>query len=190
MTRLTALLLPLLLLLPHSQSIAVKNAYYNVEVLVLEHRLPELEGGEVWLKTDLSDLVAELRQSAESSPGADTSPLGRAAVKLAKDGKHRTLAHRQWTQLGQAKSDTKPVRLSGGEQTLDGAARLYQINRSLYLDLNLALGGEKLRLDRPDDAKSPVFRLQEHRRIKLQEVHYFDHPRFGVLVRVMPVGKN
>ncbi|OGI37968.1 MAG: hypothetical protein A2140_09170 [Candidatus Muproteobacteria bacterium RBG_16_62_13] len=190
MTRLTALILPLLLFAGLAGA-APKDTYYNVEVLVVEHRLPDLEGGETWVKTDLTDLVTELRQAGqETNTGSETSVLGRAGTKLAKDGKHRVLVHRHWTQQGQAKSDTKPVRLQNGEKTLDGVARVYQISRSLYLDLNIALTVEKLRLDRPDDAKSPVFRLQEHRRIKLQEIHYFDHPRFGVLVRVMPVGKN
>lgn len=190
MTRLTALILPLLLFAGLT-SAAPKDTHYDVEVLVIEHRLPDLEGGEVWNKTDLSDLVAELRQaSQETNAGSETSTLGRAGAKLVKDGKHRVLVHRRWNQLGQAKSDTKPGRLQNSEQTLDGVARIYQLSRSLYVDLNIALAVEKLRLDRPDDAKSPVFRLQEHRRIKLQEIHYFDHPRFGVLVRVMPVGKN
>lgn len=190
MARLTPLILPLLLFAGLT-SAAPKDTYYDIEVLVIEHRLPDLEGGEVWNKTDPSDLVAELRQpNHETSAGSETSTLGRTGARLVKDGKHRVLVHRHWTQQGQTKSDTKPVRLQNNEQTLDGVARIYQLSRSLYVDLNIALAVEKLRLDRPDDAKSPVFRLQEHRRIKLQEIHYFDHPRFGVLVRVMPVGKN
>ncbi|MEK7734724.1 MAG: CsiV family protein [Pseudomonadota bacterium] len=190
MTRLTTLFLSILLFAGLAGA-ASKDTYYNVEVLVIEHRLPDLEGGEAWVKTDLSDLVTELRQAGqETSAGSETSTLGRAGAKLVKDGKHRLLAHRHWTQLGQAKSDAKPVRLQDSGQTLDGVVHVYQLSRSLYLDLNLALASEKLRLDRPNDAKTPVFRLQEHRRIRLQEIHYFDHPRFGVLVRVMPVGRN
>jgi hypothetical protein len=31
-----------------------------------------------------------------------------------------------------------------------------------------------------------VYRLNESRRIKVSETHYFDHPKFGALVRVSP----
>jgi hypothetical protein len=37
---------------------------------------------------------------------------------------------------------------------------------------------------------APRYRLTEHRRIKLQEVHYLDHPKFGVLVRITQAGKG
>ena len=32
--------------------------------------------------------------------------------------------------------------------------------------------------------RAQVFRLEEKRRIKLEELHYFDHPAFGVLLKV------
>ena len=32
---------------------------------------------------------------------------------------------------------------------------------------------------------SPV-RIKEQRQVKLREIHYFDHPLFGVLVQVTP----
>ena len=34
------------------------------------------------------------------------------------------------------------------------------------------------------DAPAGTFNLHEKRRVKLNEVHYFDHPYFGALVRV------
>lgn len=34
---------------------------------------------------------------------------------------------------------------------------------------------------------TPVYRLSERRRIKTAETHYFDHPKFGVLLRVTPL---
>jgi hypothetical protein len=189
MTRLTALFLSLLLY--SGLAGAAKDTFYAVEVLVIEHRLPELEGGELWIKSDLTDLQNDLRHSGQTTGAApENSPLGRAGARLAKDGKHRVLTHLQWTQQGQSKSETRPARVQDGLQTLDGVVHLYQLGRALYLDLNLVMAAEKLRLDRPDEMKAPPFRLQEHRRIRLQEIHYFDHPRFGVLLRVTPVGRN
>jgi hypothetical protein len=35
-------------------------------------------------------------------------------------------------------------------------------------------------------ADGTVHRLRERRQIKFNEIHYLDHPAFGVLVRVSP----
>ena len=55
--------------------------------------------------------------------------------------------------------------------------------RSLYVELNLALQ------DPRGTSGVKAFHLNEHRRVRPQEIHYFDHPRLGALVRVTAVGK-
>ncbi len=35
--------------------------------------------------------------------------------------------------------------------------------------------------------RTVVYRLKEKWRIKLNEIHYLDHPRFGVIAKVKPV---
>jgi hypothetical protein len=37
------------------------------------------------------------------------------------------------------------------------------------------------------DATPRLFRLTESRRMRSRELHYFDHPLFGVMVEVRPV---
>jgi len=37
---------------------------------------------------------------------------------------------------------------------------------------------------------TPAYRLTEARRVKSSETYYFDHPKFGALVRVSPVKSN
>jgi len=188
--RLTALFALAFLLIGMADAATKTPSMYAIEIAVIEHRLPELEGGEVWVKGKLDELIAEVRQGVEAGPPAENSVLGRAANKLVKSGRHRLLVHRRWTQQALPKSDTNAFRLRSADQTLDGVARFYLVSRSLLVDLHLALAGEKLTLDRPESITGPVFQMLEHRRIKLQEVHYFDHPRFGVLLLVTPLGKN
>jgi Peptidoglycan-binding protein, CsiV len=167
------------------------NNVYEVEVIVFENRMPDLEGGELWRnvpdKSADSD-IAEAINAGEPAP-ADSS-LAAAADALEKSGRHHVLAHLRWQQTAEAKSVSKPVKIANADGGLDGALRFY-LSRYLLVDLNLLLretasggifGGAA--------AEPPVYRLSEYRRVKLLETHYFDHPKFGALVRVSPVKAN
>jgi hypothetical protein len=61
------------------------------------------------------------------------------------------------------------------------------MSRHLHLDVNL-LFRDAATASAPGG--SLVYRLSEQRKLKSQETHYFDHPKFGVLVRVMPLEKE
>mgnify|MGYP002038901611 CR=1 FL=1 len=75
---------------------------------------------------------------------------------------------------------------------LDGTITLYA-QRYLHLALDLwwtqhtdgspVTAGESM----PEEA-ARVFHIREQRRVRLNELHYFDHPRFGVLAMVTRVG--
>ena len=83
--------------------------------------------------------------------------------------------------------NTEPLTL----YQLDGTARLYS-RRYLHLELDLrwtqsangdaARSGELL-----PESTLRSFRLNETRRMRRDQLHYFDHPRFGVLARVSRV---
>jgi Peptidoglycan-binding protein, CsiV len=158
---------------------------YNVEVVVFENLLPDLEGGEIWTRED-AKLPNDLKDAI--NPPEVTSPdsvLTTAAAALTKDGHYRVLVSRHWQQTADAKSETKPVLLESADHRLDGTFRFY-LSRFLHVDMNLILQ------EKPGDdaAATPAFRLSEHRRVKLQDINYFDHPKFGVLVRVTQSGKG
>jgi hypothetical protein len=57
---------------------------------------------------------------------------------------------------------------------VEGTVRL-RTGRLLYVDTDFVLYGEE----------TPV-RLTESRKVKLKELHYFDHPLYGVLLQVTP----
>lgn len=164
---------------------------YAVEVIVFENRLPDLEGGELWRnqpdKSADTDIAVAINAGA---PAAPDSSLSAAADALEKSGHHHVLAHLLWQQTAEAKSVSTPVKISSAEAGLDGALRFY-LSRYLLVDLNLTLrgaaGGGLFGVSEPD---TPVYRLSEYRRVKLLETHYFDHPKFGALVRVAPVKAN
>lgn len=154
---------------------------YDIEVLVFENNQPSLEGGEVWKETLKESGDIEQAAMPEGAPAPD-STLSQAARTLERGGQHRVLVHKHWQQNADIKSDAIPLRLQNANNELDGTLRFY-FNRFLYVELNLTLqdlratGGVK------------ALQLNEHRRVRPQEIHYFDHPRLGALVRVTAVGK-
>ena len=157
---------------------------YDVEVLVFENRLPQLEGGELWTRDNARSPIADLTDAVTlgDAPPED-SPLSTAAKTLERDGNYRVLVYQHWRQTAEERSATKPVRLRNTDGQLDGTLRFY-LSRFLHVDLDLAL-----------QEKAPAtgelnYRLSENRRIKTQELNYFDHPKFGVLMRVTSAGKE
>ena len=164
---------------------------YEIEVVVFENRFPDLEGGEFWTRnpdksasTDMNDAV-----SVGGKPAADSS-LSATAAALENSGRHHVLAHLRWQQSAEAKSVSKPVKVVSADGALEGALRFYS-SRFLLLDVNLTLreaasGG----MSAGAGQVTPAYRLTEARRVKSSETYYFDHPKFGALVRVSPVKPN
>ena len=164
---------------------------YEIEVIVFENRIPDLEGDEHWMRdpdksasTDMSEAV-----SVGEKPAADSS-LSATAAALENSGRHHVLAHLRWQQSAEAKSVSKPVKVVSADGALDGALRFYS-SRFLLLDVNLTLreatGGGALA---GAGQITPAYRLTEARRVKASEAYYFDHPKFGALVRILPVKAN
>ncbi len=161
-----------------------KDGLYEVEVLVFENR--HAPAG------DVSTLDVN---SAATIPGLDnavvpTAPatggykLAGSAARLEKDGQYRVLFHQRWVQPMDVKSGVKARRITGnsrgGGTELDGLVKVY-LSRYLHADVQLVLK------DGPATggvAGAAVYRIDEQRRVKSQEVHYYDHPRFGVLLTV------
>jgi hypothetical protein len=154
---------------------------YDIEVIVFETRLPELTGDERWTREPAKPLPGDLAQASVAPDAvAEESNLSATLDALKKDPHYRLLTHKRWQQSADPRSESRPIRLQR-EPELDGQVRFYQ-SRYLYLDLNLQLKDTQL--------ADTSYRLSEHRRVKIQETHYFDHPKFGVIVRVTQVGKN
>lgn len=97
---------------------------------------------------------------------------------------YRVLYHRAWRQPAYDRSGAVdyPVHAQAAGASVDGTITLIK-ERYLHLDVDLLLR-EAAAL--PDGDAAPAFRLSEKRRIRSDELHYFDHPRFGVIARVTP----
>lgn len=157
-----------------------KDSLYEVEVVVFEHRNVSA-GGESDPAGKSGAPVAGLDNAvAPVAPATGRYHLAGAA-QLEKDGHYRVLSHQRWIQPMDSKAVVKARRIRVGDE-LDGQVRVY-LSRYLHADVQLVLKAEA-----SDGAR--YFRLDEQRRVKNQETHYFDHPRLGVLLRVSALEKD
>lgn len=150
-----------------------------------------MEGDELWrleqTKPENGD-ISEAVVLGEKPPVE--SFLSPVVLTLEQSGRHRVLAHLRWQQNAEVKSSSKPVKITNPAEGLDGALRLYS-SRYLLMDLNLIMREvARTGFFGTSGGDTQAYRLSEFRRVKLQETHYFDHPKFGVLVRVSPVKEN
>jgi hypothetical protein len=160
---------------------------YEVEILVFENQLPDLQGGELLTHDTAKPLhpISDTAEPPQNIPG-DSYMQPTLTTLLQKDGHYRILAHARWLQSLDAKDIAKPVRITSGSPAnpgeIDGTIRFF-MSRFLHLSVNLQFRDPAS----ADPAAPTVYRMNEQRRIKSLELNYFDHPRFGVLARVVPV---
>lgn len=124
----------------------------------------------------------EAGASASGNGGADvvatpvpTARLGGAASRLRSGGGYRVLGHAAWTQGPAAWNSRRGV--AAERVGLSGIEGKVILERGQYLHLGVDLtiddGGRR-------------YRINEVRRVKTDEVQYFDHPAVGVIAVVTP----
>jgi len=177
----------LLAALPVHAAPAEKESTYEIEMVVFENRLSDLIGDELLVR----DADARIRklESAITPEAAVSAPYLFPAITrlLEQDGSYRVLAHQHWQLTIDAKTIAKPVQVVAvNPAELEGMVRFF-MSRHLHLDVNLLF---RQRATGSDTGEHLVYRLSEQRKLKSQETHYFDHPKLGVLVRVMPLERD
>ncbi len=125
---------------------------------------------------------------------ADAWQLKNAEDALKRAPNYRPLLHLAWRQAVPPRTEGRPVDLPppdagrDGEHAWVGGTATVSLGRYLHLALNLQLhpGLADLEAAGLDEFEIPQFRLTESRRMRTRELHYFDHPRFGVLAIITP----
>ncbi len=138
------------------------------------------------------------------------------ALRIAKDSNHELLLHTGWRQAGLTREQSIPLRIhapsddgssinadpgreadtvlnAAPSTRLDGTLRLI-LARYLHLeaDLNYFAAEEMpqgqgfFSLFASEQTEKPVYRLNETRRMRSRELHYLDHPMFGVIALITP----
>lgn len=120
--------------------------------------------------------------------------LGNEYRRLQAVAAYVPLVHAGWVQPGLPEADAKPFDLGTlGVLNPRGTIRVH-LSRFLHITLDLtyeASGAATPALAANDGlgelSLAPRYRLEATRSARSNELHYFDHPAFGVLVRITPV---
>ncbi len=182
-----------------SAAATTTSSSYIIEVLVIQN-IDADDGGEFWINREEKSKVDKTGKEAETSKPVvvnDTPPtdskLTKVAALISEDKNYRILAHKRWSQFAEPKSNSKLVRINGAENTepvLDGTLLFYS-TRYLHVIADLSLKDKQSTVEEGEEVKEgeeagPVYRIWEKRRIRIRQINYFDHPKFGIFVYVEP----
>ncbi|MHB8564015.1 MAG: CsiV family protein [Acidiferrobacteraceae bacterium] len=187
---------------------------YQVNVIVFRNRMPWLDGNEQWAQEKAAPLRGLRRAILPVTGLSDTSPLAPALAKLSSNPDYKILLVANWLQPGVEYQQVTPTRIEDASGNLDGTITVYKLlylhaNIDLAFAPHTTVAGTPAEpaaipvtgngavmatpaggtgangSDIPGTATGPVvYRMIEHRRIGAEEVEYFDHPKFGLLLEV------
>jgi hypothetical protein len=174
-----------------------------LEPLQIQHRDVAFgEGRAAWPPVGSSTIAAPLAARPAAARwyrllADDELTLDGALARLRNLGAYTPFLHAGWSQPVLLENEAKPFDLASlGAFRPSGTVRLH-LSRFLHLTLNLSLQTDyRYRWQSPAESASatplyellrPVqYRIQGQRRVRGGELHFFDHPAFGVLIMVRP----
>lgn len=187
---------------------AAADRWFSVEIVVFDDLHNESLRAEHWPvdpgEPSLRGAVEPMRSSPAEPPGALhayrlTTPtelsLGAVQNRLRRSSRYRPLLHVGWRLPGLSRSAARPVHVSpglvkGGASTefatVDGTVTV-SLARYLQVDLDLLYTRPASGVAAAPDSAPSRFRLVSERRMRSGELHYVDHPLFGVLILVTPL---
>ena len=121
---------------------------------------------------------------------ASSGKLGPEEYTLQKNGQGKTLLHLVWRQSIPGRLSPSKIHISsdpagnaGEPPVLEGVISL-GAGRFHHIGVDLLLRGARI----PDAAigkpQYQYYRMAEHRKMRSGELHYIDHPKMGILVRI------
>lgn len=169
---------------------------YQVELVIFRHLTTtetpehwELEAAEGERLSIPDEEPSPFGATAEpqAPPAASFPALSPAQFKLTaieealrRSRDYRPLAHIGWTQPGYARHEAKSLSIGSLAPVAAGLTGEIALTRGRYLHLTLDLAFA------PDDEPGRRFVLRQTRRMRSNERHYIDHPKFGVIAVVTP----
>ncbi|MGR9114722.1 MAG: CsiV family protein [Gammaproteobacteria bacterium] len=162
----------ILALMAHSVDAAGR---YQVEVIVFAQYMHNTELlDQTQSQIQWPNRVVDLSAFAEVGP--QNRLLNGAYGALARTAGYKLLLHVSWIQNIGANRTGDAVRIQGANGSVNGFVR---VQRGQHLKLVVDLEYQ------PNASR--FYRLHEKRRIKFNETHYLDHPKFGVIAKVRPL---
>ena len=188
---------------------------YAVEVIVFDRLDREVSTDEQWdfssprFAERLAEMAALADKTSEYEITDRVSNLDLVRLNLIESG-YRILNTTGWQQPRSLYQDAPLISLGDPDTALTaGFVRIYTTTL-IHADLRLQLSpppaapdpenssgadpDENVDVDADADADAPPpqphYFITEKRRLKFEEVHYFDHPLFGAIVSVRPLATS
>jgi len=151
---------------------------YKIEVIVFSQNSADTEVFEQ-TETKIDWPKRVVARSSYKKVDPEYMMLNDSFAKLARGKNYYPLMHVAWVQAVESNRSSTAVQITNPQGTLDGFFRLQRGNLiHMIADIEYS----------PDLYEgSVIYRLNEKRRFKLNETHYLDHPKFGIIARVSPV---
>jgi hypothetical protein len=167
---------------------------YNIEVIVFRNQ-SGAGGAEDWNaksmargpETPESPFAGRFVQAVPSS----RFQLNNVAARLRNTTNYPPVAHFAWQQTASSwgsRAGFTVAKLAGNVPGLTGTIYL---ERGTYLHLGMALNYQSSNVPAGLSATGgTVFNLNESRRVKFDQLNYYDHPAFGVIALVTPANRS
>jgi hypothetical protein len=155
--------------------VLAENGAYQIELIVFSQTMPNTEvfeqtASQISWPSDLTELSAYKKPEATA--------LDDSYAAIAKDSAYRPIMHVAWVQPG-AGGMSAPVHIQDSDGKLNGYVQVQQgQGLQLLVDLERTVNSGD---------STVIYRLNEKRSIKLDDVYYLDHPKFGVIVKISPL---
>ena len=211
--RLTALALAAIVAAMSAMPAAASDRWFTVEVIVFDELPNQSLHDELWPadpgEPSLQGAI-ELAHSHEGDSGGtphafrlvNRSELSLLAVwnKLRGSARYRPFLHAGWRLPGLPSSAARPAHVSANlvDGRFEAAQREVAERPTVHGTVTVSLGrylevAVDLLYHRPSSDEAPLlpaapsrFRLVAERRMRSGELHYIDHPVFGVLMQITP----
>lgn len=205
---LTISLIAIALSVPASHALANEDTpNYTLEVIVFdtyalkswteEYWPEELEPLDYEGKYFLDDLLSGKYARGDANIRNQATELKSIAKKMSPKKGYKILFHKAWSQDtgSDLEMPTVIIESAKGSSQLAGTIKLYK-SRFAHIDLDLRLERripDKIKTEflaqqkfAPEDIAPETwqFQLKESRKIRPNQLHYIDHPMYGVLVQL------
>ncbi|MCH9699125.1 MAG: peptidoglycan binding protein CsiV [Gammaproteobacteria bacterium] len=173
--RITSLLICLLsALLPTQSNADMRTFQIDVVIFTQQPETTELLDFDNTSLKWPKHLINPGQQSTKLLSSSDSN-LENDAAKLKRKSHYQVLEHISWTQTIASEQAGRAVRIQSDD--LNGFIQLKRGH-----NLHLIVG-----MEYPNKFGDNMHIISEQRRILLNQKHYFDHPRFGVIAQVSPL---
>ena len=173
--------------------------FYDTEILVFQYtdiqeyteKLNTPNVSHIKFNLDLTSLLLKT-STIEIEPVID-GYLSTQARDLATAQNYRIIFYGGWSQKTSNRKNAPYVEVNlpeiyGRGDALTGVIRLFATDL-LYIDVLMRYTPPATSGVNSHNSSDPLlfYFIDERRRVKFDEVHFFDHPKFGVLVSVRPI---